>query len=87
MSIDPAHYKTRVSYAWAHTEIGRVLVASTWKGICFTSLGTEGALARLGEWVARHEPGAKLVEDRRALRPVLQRRGKRRGPPKRASCR
>ncbi|MFN0007504.1 MAG: methylated-DNA--[protein]-cysteine S-methyltransferase [Planctomycetota bacterium] len=72
MSLDPSQYKTRVSYAWAHTEIGRVLVAATWKGVCFTSLGSEGALERLREWVARHEPGASLLEDRRGLRPVLQ---------------
>lgn len=71
MSIDTP-YKSRVAYAWAHTEIGRVLVASTWKGVCMTSLGSEGALDRLRGWVARHEPGATLVEDRRGLRPILE---------------
>jgi O-6-methylguanine DNA methyltransferase len=68
----PAHYKTRITYAWAHTEIGRVLVASTWKGVCFASLSPEGALGQLQGWAARFEPGATLVEDRRGLRPVLQ---------------
>lgn len=72
MSNDPGQYKMRVSYAWAHTEIGRVLVASTWKGVCLSSLGAEGSLERLRAWVARHEPGATLVEDRRGLRPILQ---------------
>jgi O-6-methylguanine DNA methyltransferase len=72
MPHDPGQYKTRVSYAWSHTEIGRVLVASTWKGVCFASLGGEGALERLKEWCDRHETRAMLVEDRRALRPVLE---------------
>ena len=71
MSSDLVPYRARVSYAWAHTEVGRVLVASTWKGVCFTALGAEGALERLREWVARHEPDATLVEDRRGLRPIL----------------
>jgi O-6-methylguanine DNA methyltransferase len=76
--------KARVSYAWAHTEIGRVLVAATWKGVCFASVSADGALKRLEEWVARHEPAATLVEDRRALRHVLRQvadyaRGDRRG--------
>ena len=59
-------------YAWAHTEIGRVLVASTWKGVCFTGLSGNGAMEHLEKWVSKHEPGAKLVEDRRSMRPVLE---------------
>jgi O-6-methylguanine DNA methyltransferase len=69
---DPSDYKKRVLYAWAHTEIGRVLVASTWKGVCFTALSGANAMAHLEQWVARHEPGATLVEDRRAMRSVLE---------------
>jgi methylated-DNA-[protein]-cysteine S-methyltransferase len=72
MPPDPAAHRHRVVYAWAHTEIGRVLVASTWKGVCFTALSTEGALDQLKKWVARHEPGTVLVEDRRAMRPILE---------------
>jgi len=81
---DPDGYKSRVLYAWSHSEIGRVLVASTWKGVCFCALSAHGALERLEEWVGIHEPGATLVHDRSALRPVLQQiaayaRGERRG--------
>ena len=72
MTPDPSDYKKRVLYAWAHTEIGRVLVASTWKGVCFTALSGASAMDHLEQWVARHEPGATLVEDRRAMRPVLE---------------
>jgi O-6-methylguanine DNA methyltransferase len=69
---DPSAYRNRVVYAWAHTEIGRVLVASTWKGVCFTALSGNGAMEHLSRWVERNEPGAELLEDRRALRPVLE---------------
>lgn len=72
MSPDPIAYKSRVLYAWAHTEIGRVLVASTWKGVCFTALSGQGTFEHLEAWVRRNEPGATLVEDRRALRPILE---------------
>jgi O-6-methylguanine DNA methyltransferase len=69
---DPNAYNRRVLYGWAHTEIGRVLVASTWKGVCFTALSPNGAMEQLQRWVHRNEPGATLVEDRRALRPILE---------------
>lgn len=72
MTPDSSDYRKRVVYAWAHTEIGRVLVASTWKGVCFTALSGNGAMEHLETWVSKHEPGAKLVEDRRAMRPVLE---------------
>ena len=72
MSPDPSAYKSRVVYAWAHTEIGRVLVASTWKGVCFTALSGHGTLEHLQSWVRRHVPDATLFEDRRALRPILE---------------
>ena len=72
MTSDPSDYRKRVLFAWAHTEIGRVLVASTWKGICFTALSGPDAMDHLERWVAKHEPGALLVEDRRAMRPVLE---------------
>jgi O-6-methylguanine DNA methyltransferase len=72
VSPDPSAYKSRVLYAWAHTEIGRVLVASTWKGVCFTALSGQGTFEHLEAWVRRYEPGATLVEDRRALRPILE---------------
>jgi O-6-methylguanine DNA methyltransferase len=69
---DPSDYRKRVLYAWAHTEIGRVLVASTWKGVCFTALSGTNPMVHLEAWVAKHEPGATLVEDRRTMRPVLE---------------
>jgi methylated-DNA-[protein]-cysteine S-methyltransferase len=72
LTPDTSDYRKRVLYAWAHTEIGRVLVASTWKGVCFTALSGNGAMEHLWKWVERHEPGASLVEDRRAMRPVLE---------------
>jgi len=72
VTLDPSEYRKRVLYAWAHTEIGRVLVASTWKGVCFTALSGNGAMDDLERWVRRHEPGAQLVEDRRAMRPVIE---------------
>ena len=72
MPPDIPGHEQRIVYAWTHTEIGRVLVASTWKGVCFTALSSDGALDRLKEWAERHEPGAALVEDRRSLRPILE---------------
>jgi len=72
VTSDPRDYRKRVLFAWSHTEIGRVLVASTWKGVCFTALSGPGAMELLERWVAKHEPGATLVEDRRAMRPVLE---------------
>ena len=59
-------------YAWAETEIGRILVAASPRGICFSSLGSQGALERLQRWIARHARGAELSEDRRALLPVIR---------------
>ena len=63
--------RPRVTYAWVHTEIGRVLVAATSRGVCFASIHPDGAIERLQSWAARHEPRAEIVEDRRAMRSVL----------------
>jgi O-6-methylguanine DNA methyltransferase len=63
--------RAHVRYAWVHTEIGRVLVAATSRGVCFAALGPSGALDRLQRWARKNEPHAELVEDRRAMRPIL----------------
>ena len=61
-----------VAYATVTTPLGESLVAASTRGVCFHSLGGTGAKRRLEQWVARHEPGARLVHDPRTLAPVLR---------------
>jgi len=62
----------RIAFAWAQTELGRILVATTSRGICFCAIDADGAQERLVHWVGRHERGAEIVEDRRSLLPVIR---------------
>jgi len=70
---DPSAYKSRVLYAWAHTEIGRVLVASTWKRRLPSPRLSDRNPRAPPELGRRNEPDATLVQDRRALRPIPSR--------------
>lgn len=56
-----------VRHAWVETELGRLLVARTTRGLCSIALVEDGAEARLARWVEEHARGSALVEDAAAL--------------------
>ena len=60
-----------IRFAVAHTELGWVLVAATEKGVCAAELG-DSREALVASFCARFS-GARLREDRRALRAWLER--------------
>lgn len=53
----------RVRHARVETSFGTLLCAATDAGVCLLALDAETGMAALDAWVARHAPGAELVED------------------------
>lgn len=67
---------TRVRFGWAQTELGRLLVAATARGICAIELGAVGdealAKARLFEFARRRMAGPEVSADQGAVREAAE---------------
>ena len=50
-------------WAWAETELGTFLVATTERGVCFLGLNEESALQKLKDFVASVDPSAPVRRD------------------------
>ncbi len=64
--------QTSVRWRWVSTALGRMLIASRGKGLCFLGLDDERALDGLEAWAARHAPGACFAEAGGELERVAQ---------------
>jgi O-6-methylguanine DNA methyltransferase len=61
-----------IRYGFARTRNGRVLVATSDRGVCRVQLSGADAVASLKRWCRAHAPGAALVEDPRAVARAVQ---------------
>ncbi|MDA1265727.1 MAG: methylated-DNA--[protein]-cysteine S-methyltransferase [Planctomycetota bacterium] len=57
-------------HAWAETALGRFLVASSERGVVYLGLREARSWAGLEDYARRKSPGAELVEDAHALKPL-----------------
>jgi O-6-methylguanine DNA methyltransferase len=71
--LEPAGGRSlTLRFATLDAGFARVFVAATERGLCSIGLDARRGRSLLLEWVRRHAPGARVVEDAAALRGALE---------------